>query len=389
MRRAWLAFRRAMRRRRRLREIRAGKSVLQSLPATVNIEFSGRCNVWPPCTYCVGKHAPGYQEPPPITKEQLGPYWKYLLQADRVNDTTYGEPLMYPEIHELIDRMGRAGVKFGFTSNGLLLTEKKARLLARHGDRVDICISVNAASKEIYYLHQGKDFDKLITNIERFVAIHRQVRPGRPVPLALSFIVMRSNRHEVIDFIRLGRRLGVRTVLFRHLFDLGEDRFEANVFGQHFVYGRERLPFEDYKEIEREIRATEEFKVGNPGVLFAWNGDDSFIKQQAEPGVDIPCLFPWKFLCIRPLHGYYTPCVYIKKGIAKTNQTVDQVWNGEVMQELRQSLAKKEVPRYCCEHSDICPLVLEKRARESAAATPEAPEAPAVRTVRLPVLAVR
>src|SRR3954470_18656476 len=157
----WGRLKRWVRRARRLREIRAGKSRLRSTPATINIEFSGRCNVWPPCTYCVGKNKPGYEEPPHIPAEQLAPYMKYLLRAERVNDTTYGEPLMYPGIHDLIDRLGKAGVRFGFTSNGLLLSEKKARLLARHAEHVDLCISLNAASKEVYFAHQGKDWDKL------------------------------------------------------------------------------------------------------------------------------------------------------------------------------------------------------------------------------------
>lgn len=378
---------RGARREARLQEIRAGKAVLESGPATVNIEFSGRCNVWPPCTYCVGKNKPGYQEPDHIPAEQIAPYMDYLLGADRVNDTTYGEPLMYPGIYDLIDRLGKAGVKFGFTTNGLLLHEKAARLLATHAEHLDICVSINAASKEVYYAHQGKDFDKLIANIERYVRICRELHPGLEVPMLISFIVMRSNRHEVLDFIRLGGRLGIKAILFRHLFNLGEDAFEANNFNHHFVYGKERLSFEEYQEIEREVNESHERRTVGIPVQFAWNSKDSFIKGQSEPGVDIPCLFPWKFLCIRPIHGFYTPCVYIKKGIARTDEmSVEEVWNGEVMQGLRRSLARGEVPTYCCEHSDICPLVLEKRARDAAAGAPAPVEPGAGRSLSLPVL---
>lgn len=387
-------LRRRLNRALRMREIRAGKSVLRSTPATVNIEFSGRCNVWPPCTYCVGKHGPEYQEPGPISEQQLAPYWNFLLSADRVNDQTYGEPLMYPHIEQLIERMGEAGVKFGFTSNGLLLNEKKARLIAKHGENVDLCISINAASKETYFAHQGKDFDKLIANIERLVAIHNQLRPGAPVPLILSFIVMRSNQHELIEFIRLTRRLGVSQLLFRHLFDLNVPNFETSVFGHNFVYGQEMLTLAEYQELERQVRASGDSAKGDIKIYFTWNSSDSFIAQQAEPGIDIPCLFPWKFLCIRPIHGYYTPCCFIKHGIAKTSEmTAEEVWNGEVMQSLRRDLAKREVPKYCCEHSDICPLVLEKRARDQAARDAAAPAetAPAPesegRRISLPVLA--
>jgi MoaA/NifB/PqqE/SkfB family radical SAM enzyme len=387
----WRPMDKKLRRAARLLEISARKTVLDSPPATINIEFSGRCNVWPPCTYCVGKNKPGYEEPPHIPQEQLEPYMKYLLEAERVNDTTYGEPLMYPGIHDLIDRLGSAGVRFGFTTNGLLLSEKKARLLAKHSRHVDICISLNAASREVYYAHQGKEWDRLIENIERFVAIHHELRPGEQIPLVLSFIVMRSNQHEVMEFVRLTARLGAKAALLRHLFDLHEDGFEASNFGHHFVYGRERLAFADYKEIERSVRESEEFRAGEPAVYFAWNGGDSFIREQAEPGIDIPCLFPWKFLCIRPIHGYYTPCVYLKKGIARTSDmTVEEVWNGEVMQGLRRSLARGEVPAYCCENSDICPLVLEHRAKQAAEASDDARhsghQSPDNRRVSLPIL---
>ncbi len=381
----WRGVAKRFRRWRLLREIRAGRTVLSSSPSRINIELSGRCNVWPPCTYCVGKHVEGYVEPQPISDERLGQYMKYLVRAERVNDTTYGEPLMFPRIDRMIDQMGRAGVKFGFTSNGLLLTEKRAKLLTKHGSHVDICVSINAASKEMYYRHQGKDFDKLIENIDRYVRLFKQAHPGIEVPMILSFIVMRSNRHEVIDFIRLGRRLGVQGVLFRHLFDLHEDHFERDLFGHRFSYGEERLPFEEYQGIERVIRASDEFKRGGFKVFFAWNGSDSFIQEMAEPGIDIPCLYPWKFLCIRPMHGFYTPCVYMKKGIARTDDlSVDQVWNGEVMQGLRRDLAAGRVPKHCCENSDICPLVLGARAKD---ATSEVEAKPSERRVSLPVLA--
>ena len=58
LRERWAGLKRRAHRALRLREIRAGRSVLRSTPATINIEFSGRCNVWPPCTYCVGKNKP-------------------------------------------------------------------------------------------------------------------------------------------------------------------------------------------------------------------------------------------------------------------------------------------------------------------------------------------
>jgi hypothetical protein len=180
---------------------------------------------------------------------------------------------------------------------------------------------------------------------------------------------MRSNRHEVPDFLRLAMRLGVEHVVLRHLFDLRIGHFSSDNFGHHFVYEEERLPYADYVTLEREIRGASEF--GDLGISYTWNGQSSFIAEQAEAGVDIPCLFPWKFLCVRPLHDGYAPCVYLKKSIAPPSATtLEDVWNGDTMVAMRTSLVAGHVPDFCMKYGDACPLVLEQRAREPAPVAP-------------------
>lgn len=346
LRRAWLGW-----------EIRRRRARLASAPATLNIELTGKCNVKPACTFCVGKNLPLYHEPGHL---DLDRYWPHLLRARRVNDCSYGEPMLYPRFEEVVARLAAAGVKFGFTTNGLLLTERRARFLAEHGDGIDFCVSVNAATAATYRIHHGQDFERLLANLRRFVAIHAETRPGKPLPVLLSFIVMRSNRHEVDGFLRLAREIGVKRVLLRHLFDLGMGEFTVDNFGYRFNYADEMLPLEEYHAIERRVR--EERPALD--VAFAWNPRDAFIAEQAEEGVDIPCLFPWKFLCVRPLHDIYTPCVYLKQPIASpAKMSIEEVWNGEVMQGLRRSLAAGKVPDYCMANGHNCPLVMEERAK--------------------------
>src|SRR5688500_2434366 len=119
LRRAWLRF-----------EIRRRRSTLSSRPETINIELTGKCNVKPPCTFCVGKNLPTYHEPAHL---DLDRYWPHMLRARRVNDCSYGEPMLAPSFEGVVARLAAAGVKFGFTTNGLLLTERRARFLAERG----------------------------------------------------------------------------------------------------------------------------------------------------------------------------------------------------------------------------------------------------------------
>ena len=341
-----------------LQEIREGRTYLESLPETVNIEFTGKCHVDPPCTYCVGKHAEGYVAPGHISDELLNQYWPYLLQARRVNDCTYGEFQLYPAHETVVQRLSEAGVYFGFTTTGQLLTEKRSRFLIAHADKLEFAVSLNAATEATYFQYQGKGFDVAIRNLQRFCTLHTELRPGKPLPFSLSYIVMRGNRHEVLDFLRLAQSMGVDRIILRHLFDMRAGAFETSAFGYLFRYEDERLWYADYLEIRGQIEEREEFRGLN--ISFEWKPEQSFIREQAEDGIDIPCLFPWKFLCVRPLHDMYTPCCFLKKSVAPPSEhRIEDVWNGEVIVGMRTELAAGKVPHFCRTHGDACPLVLE------------------------------
>jgi MoaA/NifB/PqqE/SkfB family radical SAM enzyme len=341
-----------------LREIREHRTYLQSSPATINMEFTGRCHVKPPCTYCVGKNLEGYQEPGHIAQDQLASYWPYMLRSQRVNDCTYGEFQLYPGHEEVIARLADAGIPFGFTTIGQLLTENRARFLIRYSDTVQFAVSLNAATEETYRKYHGAGFDIVLRNLRRFSALHQELRPGKRLPLSLSFIVMRGNRHEVLPFLRLAGSLGVDRIILRHLFDMRVNRYNVASFGYDFVYEDERLAYTDYLDIRAGIEDSGEFTHLN--IDYEWRAEESFIREQAEEGVDIPCLFPWKFLCIRPLHDSYTPCCFLKRAIEKPSKmSVEEVWNGEVMVGMRTELAAGRIPFFCQKYGDACPLVLQ------------------------------
>ncbi|MBM3765237.1 MAG: radical SAM protein [Acidobacteria bacterium] len=340
------------------REIEERRTYLESPPDTVNIEFTGKCHMHPPCTYCVGKNGKDYQEPGHISDEQLEQYWPYMLQAQRVNDCTYGEFQLYPRHEEVVARLTANGVRFGFTTIGHLLNERRARFLLENAESLDFVVSINAATEETYRKYQGSGFDLTVRNLRRLVELNAELRPGKRPPFALSFIVMRGNRHEAIPFLRLARGLGVERVIFRHLFDMRVGDYAVRSFGHEFRYESERLDYKDYMALRAEVESSGEF--GGMLIHFEWKAPESFIQEQAEPGVDIPCLFPWKYLCIRPVHDSYTPCCFMKKPIAKPSEaSVAEVWNGEVMVGMRTELAAGKIPHHCRTHGDACPLVLE------------------------------
>ena len=340
-----------------LQEINERRTYLHSHPETMNIEFSDVCHMNPPCTYCVGKNTPGYREYGDVTDEQLAKYWPSMLRARRVNDCTYGELQLYAGHERVIERLAEAGVRFGFTTTGQLLTANRSRFLIARADTVEFAVSLNAATAQTYKRYHGDGFDLVIRNLRRFMDLHRELRPGGALPLSLSYIVMRGNRHEVFAFLELASSLGINRVSLRHLFDLRAGAYRVDSFGYQFCYEQERMDYSGYLSLRSEIEAEPAFDHLN--IHYQWQPEQSFIQEQAEEGVDIPCLFPWKFLSIRPLHDSYTPCCFLKSSIALPSQTtVEEVWNGEILVGMRTELAAGKIPHFCRTYGVACPLVL-------------------------------
>src|SRR5689334_23914117 len=98
-------------------EIRAGKARLSSTPVQVNVDLTGICNIQPPCVFCSGKNiGHNYR---PISFSELDRYRPYLHRAEVVNDDSFGEPLMHPDLITLARELTANGQRINFVTNGL------------------------------------------------------------------------------------------------------------------------------------------------------------------------------------------------------------------------------------------------------------------------------
>jgi MoaA/NifB/PqqE/SkfB family radical SAM enzyme len=343
-----------------LREIAQKRVELQSLPSTYNIELTGRCNYNPPCVYCVGKNRPNYNPPGNLDISMIDKSWASLRQAERINDCSYGEPLLYPGFESLVERFASAGIKFGFSTNGLLLTEKKADFLVKHAGTIEFVVSLSAATPETYYRLHGQDFNAVIGNVKRYIELYEAEHGSAEPPLILSYIAMRSNADEVMDFLSLTRSLGVNNVMFRPLLDfVAGSHYVCDSFGHEFDYENEKLGLDYYTELENHIREQSEFS--SMKLSYQWSSQESFVAEMLDGESEIPCLFPWKFMNIRNLHDMYLPCMFLQESIGSPSEaSVEDIWNSKTLVEMRESLVSGDIPQFCSNHSISCPLVLEK-----------------------------
>lgn len=342
---------------------------LASAPLQVNIELTGICNIDPPCVFCTGKNfGHNYR---PLDAGHVDKYSSLLERCEHVNEDSFGEPLSHSELVATARRFIANGQRFSFVTNGLLLSGAKADALAALGPRLGIHVSFNAATADTFYKLTGRSFARVVDNVRYFVASYkRQNRESAP-DLILTFIVMKVNRHEVPGFLALVRDLGARALL-ASLHD--RPSVPLGHFGHDFVYEDEMVPYGELVQVGREATA----RAAELGIecLLQWDaGRDSAIRGFSEPGVATPCLIPWRFLFIQEHTRKVFACPYHRHPYGDlARASLEEIWNGAPAQDLRASLARGEVPKYCRDDSAGCPLVMAARQVES----PEAVEASVV-----------
>ncbi len=334
-----------------LEEIRAGKTNLQSKPIQFNIDLTGRCNINPPCVFCSRKG----DGDSALDISAVDKYLPFLSRCERVTDCSFGEPLTHPDFLKLVQRVAANGQAFTFSTNGLLLTQKRADILAEAGENIGFSISINAATSATYYKLTGQDFDRVIANVRRFIAKYRD-KWGHNPPLAMSFIVMKVNCEEVTDFIRLAHDIGITNINLRHLFIMPYGLWPRNDFGYKFIYNDEMLTQQEYDSISASSRISANELGLN--LTIHWEPADSEIHNLSEPGVDIPCLFPWKFLFVQEHSKKAFMCCYSDTVLGRVDKdSPEQIWNNNIIRQARKELVSGKVPEICRKHGLSCPLV--------------------------------
>lgn len=119
-----------------------------------------------------------------------------------VRVTADGEPLLHPRLTDMLAYAAQQGVgPLGLTTNGMLMTPERSRAILETGlDVVDF--SLDAANARTYaVIRRGLDYDTVVSNVERFLALRDQINPQCKV--MVSFVEQEANTGERQDFERL------------------------------------------------------------------------------------------------------------------------------------------------------------------------------------------
>jgi hypothetical protein len=127
------------------------------------------------------------------------------------------------------------------TTNGQILTERNIQKLL--GLPIDLYVSLDAATPEMYARLRNNTFEKLLNNLRRLIAA--KGGRGRMPYVHLVFMPMRCNLHELDDFVRLAADLEVDRLVLRPLNYSDSTTLDWERAGYRFDYRNELLPFDE------------------------------------------------------------------------------------------------------------------------------------------------
>jgi len=308
----------------------------------VFIEQNNTCNLR--CLMCGfsddrASDVPRYHMPTPLFEtiaREVFPLTTYL------HISLMTEPFMTPNFPERLQLVRKYGVPYcRVVTNGTLLTD---RVIERVIDSqiTTLTISVDGGTREVYEdIRRGSNFDKVLTNIERFKEL--RARRGVSLPrLQINHVLMQRNVDHVDDFLRVLDRLRPEQVDVR------------TVEKWSFDYADEARQESFYAKV-REVR-------GRFTDYFARNGieDCGFIRDRegaielpAATGGRMPCRRPWDTLAIHA-NGDVQPCMSWTRppfgNLAR--QSFEEIWAGDEIESLRDEFTRVQ-PGVDCQHCTI------------------------------------
>jgi len=129
------------------------------------------------------------------------------MQVGAVTFSGGGEPLVYPYITEVFEKLANSPIKFSSLTNGAMLSGEKAALLAHNGTWVRVSMDGwDDASYRRYRNCGDGEYTKIMQNIEQFVAMD-----GKCV-LGVSLIIDTENCAHIYDTLRRLKEVGVSSV---------------------------------------------------------------------------------------------------------------------------------------------------------------------------------
>ncbi len=310
------------------------------------------------CNYC--KNERFYLDPNEIVR-----YKGLLRHVKNYGFSSYGEPLVHPKFDEYTQAI-KAFIDPRATTylvtNGILL-HRYLNTIKRYCNSVSI--SLNAASAGVHSKTMRVDRKCFAQIIESIIDLVRYKELyNDKFNIQLSFAVVRTNLHEITDFIKLAQKLKVNKIYFNTL----------NLAKKEDFTDRSNVSFSKYQEIhpakhpnfdllkKDALDALKEAKIPYQASPEGWGMpsiyNETYRKRKNKSGATYHCSYLYQRLLMAGADEAIRICCFInnapgyKPVIYTDSSDFLSKWNSAGFRKLRRTLKIGNLPKYC----EMCTL---------------------------------
>lgn len=320
--------------------------LLKAQPASYYIEVTKNCNEL--CQICPRTHYWPHRRDN-LSLDQFYRIVNEIQDVQRVVLHGLGEPLLNPDLFEMVRYLKGRGAYVLFNSNALALNERRRlELLASGLD--EYRVSFDAAQPETYKTIRGiGGLNKVKRNLLALMAARQDQGHGPKV--SLWFTTMHENVTELPGVVRFAAEAGIEEVYVQRLV----------YFGQGLAVEEQSL----YKHLETQAQAAlaEAYALCQEyGIRLVASGGEQVLPSGEMQHEALDEAYPWR-TCTRPWRlmyiqasGEVSPCCFAPftgkdggpvLGNAFT-QKIEEIWHGEAYQNFRKAFLTRQPPQ-CCE----------------------------------------
>lgn len=261
-----------------------------------------------------------------------------------------GEPLLNPQLFQMVRYLKAREVYVLFNSNALALNARRREELVKCG-LDEYRVSFDAAQPETYKLVRGVNgLEKVKKNLLALTQLMRETGTGPKV--SLWFTTMRENIQELPEVARFAAIAGINEVYVQRLvyFGTGLAVEEQSLF--HKMAEQEQQAMAETARICQEhgiqLAASGGEKVDANGTLHSTEALDD-----ERPW--LACSRPWRLMYVQA-NGDVSPCCFApftgeQGGPILGNvfqEKISDIWQGTKYQEFRRAFLTNQPPQ-CCE----------------------------------------
>ena len=255
-----------------------------------------------------------------------------------------GEPLLYPDLIDILALIKQQGMKGVLITNGLLLNnEFVAKLTGIRWDILRISLDSHLSGVHDEIRQVSGNFDKIDKALILFKRLKKEYSTPFPDIICCPVITNR-NYSYILEYMDYCIEKGVDEIQFMPLTEVHE---EARKLSLSEKQKEEFLALIEQAITEKRVRHNIGFIISQYKNSNSSPEDDHYNTSHNK----LYCIHLWKTMVISE-EGYLSPCSLIKDKLVRITGSYLDAWNSGTINALREKISKGEFINAACK--DCC-----------------------------------